>query len=81
MTLDSIFVELLPCLFDLLFNYIDFLIHLFQEEFKIKHDTANYADEVAGPRLIAVQKKESILAKSFDKLKETSTVWIFTTLH
>ena len=46
----------------------------------MKDDTANYADEVAGPRLIAVQKKESIIAKSFDKLKETSTVWIFTTL-
>ena len=52
-------------------------MHLFQDEFKRKDDTANYADEVievAGPRLIAVQKKESIIVKSFDKLKETSTV-------
>ncbi|XP_057507018.1 uncharacterized protein LOC130790121 isoform X2 [Actinidia eriantha] len=44
-----------------------------EDEFKMKDDTANYADEVAGPRLIAVQKKESIIVKSFDKLKETST--------
>ncbi|GFY97916.1 LETM1-like protein [Actinidia rufa] len=44
-----------------------------EDEFKMKDDTANYADEVAGPRLITVQKKESIIVKSFDKLKETST--------
>ncbi|XP_059646624.1 uncharacterized protein LOC132293255 isoform X2 [Cornus florida] len=36
-------------------------------------DSASYGDEAEGRRLLQVQKKESIIGKSIDKLKETST--------
>ncbi|XAR64740.1 hypothetical protein NMG60_11008545 [Bertholletia excelsa] len=36
-------------------------------------DTANYTDQVEGSRLFPVQKKENIIGKSIDRLKEAST--------
>lgn len=39
-------------------------------------DSANYAPVAEGHRLVQFPKKESIISKSIDKLKETSTVSI-----
>ncbi|KAA8518533.1 hypothetical protein F0562_016007 [Nyssa sinensis] len=49
-----------------------------EEEIKLIDDstTARFSDKVEGSRLVRAQKKENIIEKSFDKLKETSTdVW------
>lgn len=50
-------------------------MHLFQEEVKWKDGSSNYTYE--GAQLAPVQKKGNIIEKSFDKLKETSTVLKF----
>lgn len=50
-------------------------MHLFQEEIKLKDDIASYTYEAV--QLAPVQKKGNIIEKSFDKLKETSTVLKF----
>lgn len=46
---------------------------LFQDS-KETDDTANYHDDAGSAQLVQVQKKENVIAKSLDKLKETSTV-------
>ncbi|CAL5387321.1 unnamed protein product [Camellia sinensis] len=46
------------------------------EEIKMTDDTATYTDEAEGSQLVPVQKKENIIGKSLDKLKDTGTdVW------
>ncbi|XP_059462174.1 uncharacterized protein LOC132191251 isoform X1 [Corylus avellana] len=46
------------------------------EEFKVTDDGDNYQDDATGSQLVQVQKKDSIIEKSFVKLKEASTdVW------
>lgn len=51
-------------------------MHFFQEEIKMTADTATYTDEAEGSQLVPVQKKENIIGKSLDKLKDTGTVSI-----
>ncbi|CAL5389190.1 unnamed protein product [Camellia sinensis] len=47
-----------------------------EEEIKMTADTATYTDEAEGSQLVPVQKKENIIGKSLDKLKDTGTdVW------
>ncbi|KAL2554241.1 LETM1-like protein [Forsythia ovata] len=47
-----------------------------EEEIQARDDASMYSNEAKGAKLIQVQKKESIIEKSLDKLKETSTdVW------
>uniref|UniRef100_A0A2C9VET3 LETM1-like protein n=2 Tax=Manihot esculenta TaxID=3983 RepID=A0A2C9VET3_MANES len=45
-----------------------------EEDSKETDDTANYHDDAGSAQLVQVQKKENVIAKSLDKLKETSTV-------
>ncbi|KAI3447433.1 hypothetical protein Pfo_004098 [Paulownia fortunei] len=47
---------------------------LFQEEIQVKDDTSIYGNDSRGARLVQVKKKDSIIGKSLDKLKETCTV-------
>ncbi|KAJ0027389.1 hypothetical protein Pint_36101 [Pistacia integerrima] len=47
-----------------------------EEDVKVMNDSANHTDEARDTQLVQVQKKENIIEKSIDKLKETSTdVW------
>lgn len=46
------------------------------QDIKVTDDKAAYRDEDGVTQLVQVQKKENIIEKSFDKLKEASTVWI-----
>ncbi|RVW48045.1 putative mitochondrial protein [Vitis vinifera] len=47
-----------------------------EEDVKVTVDNATYRDEDGVTQLVQVQKKENIIEKSFDKLKEASTdVW------
>ncbi|CAI9780235.1 unnamed protein product [Fraxinus pennsylvanica] len=47
-----------------------------EEEIQTRDVALRYSNEVKGAQLVQVQKKESVIEKSFDKLKETSTdVW------
>lgn len=46
------------------------------QEFKVTDAGDSYQDDTRGAQLVQVQKKESIIEKSFVKLKEASTVWI-----
>ncbi|KAI3473366.1 hypothetical protein Pfo_030656 [Paulownia fortunei] len=44
-----------------------------EEEIQVKDDASLYGNDAKGTRLVQVQKKDSIIEKSLDKLKETST--------
>ncbi|RVX11912.1 hypothetical protein CK203_009681 [Vitis vinifera] len=46
-----------------------------EEDVKVTVDNATYRDEDGVTQLVQVQKKENIIEKSFDKLKEASTVY------
>ncbi|KAJ0088968.1 hypothetical protein Patl1_32642 [Pistacia atlantica] len=47
-----------------------------EEDVKVMNDSANHTDEARDTQLVQDQKKENIIEKSIDKLKETSTdVW------
>lgn len=47
-----------------------------EEDVKVTVDNATYRDEDGVTQLVQVQKKENVIEKSFDKLKEASTdVW------
>lgn len=50
-------------------------------EFKVTDDGDNNQDDARGSQLVQVQKKDSIIEKSFVKLKEASTVWISIVFH
>jgi hypothetical protein len=56
-------------------------IFFFSQEFKVTDDGDNYQDDATGSQLVQVQKKDSIIEKSFVKLKEASTVWISSVFH
>ncbi|BBH07599.1 LETM1-like protein, partial [Prunus dulcis] len=46
------------------------------EDIKPADDSSTYEDDIGATQLVQVQKKENIIEKSFDKLKEASTdVW------
>ncbi|KAM1093504.1 hypothetical protein ACFX2B_008502 [Malus domestica] len=47
-----------------------------EEDLKSVDDSPNYEDDVGAAQLLQVQKKENVIEKSIDKLKEASTdVW------
>lgn len=45
-----------------------------QEEIQVKDGSSKYGNDAKGTGLVQVQKKDGIIEKSLDKLKETSTV-------
>ncbi|PIN16661.1 Ca2+-binding transmembrane protein LETM1/MRS7 [Handroanthus impetiginosus] len=45
----------------------------YEEEIQVKHDASIYGNDAKLSGLLQVQKKDSIIDKSLDKLKETST--------
>lgn len=55
-------------------NVVEFFL---KQDIKPADDSSTYEDDVGAAQLVQVQKKENIIEKSFDKLKEASTVWIF----
>lgn len=57
------------------------LLFYFFQEFNVTDDDDNNQCDVRGSQLVQVQKKDSIIEKSFVKLKEASTVWISFVFH
>lgn len=51
------------------------------QDIKVMNNGTEYVDESGGSQLVQVQKNESIIERSFDKLKETTTVRNFAVLH
>lgn len=47
---------------------------LMQEEIQVKGDSSSYSNDDKSITLVQTEKKDSIIEKSLDKLKETSTV-------
>lgn len=45
-----------------------------QEEIQVKGDSSSYSNDDKSITLVQTEKKDSIIEKSLDKLKETSTV-------
>ncbi|GER29043.1 LETM1-like protein [Striga asiatica] len=52
---------------------VSFVVEYYQEEVLVKYDTSTHNGDAKGSVLVAVQKKDSIIGRSLDKLKETST--------
>lgn len=47
---------------------------LMQEEIQVKGDSSSYSNDDKSITLVQTEKKDNIIEKSLDKLKETSTV-------
>lgn len=58
----------------LLFLFERLMQCFMQEEVPVEGAASTYAIEAKGTELVQGQKKDSIIGKSLDKLKETSTV-------
>lgn len=62
------------CFYLALRLWLNFILHLSIQDIELADDSYKYHDEARDAQLIPVQKKENIIEKSFDKLKEASTV-------
>lgn len=49
-------------------------MHYCLQDVKLADDSSRYSNDPGAAKLVKVQKKENIIERSLDKLKETSTV-------
>lgn len=47
---------------------------LVQDEIQVKGDLSSYGNDDKVTKLVQIEKKDGLIEKSLDKLKETSTV-------